>query len=373
MSGFATPTLAELRAQLRSAIAGRLGTDPALRRSLANILADAMAGVAHGEYRYLANMAANLLPDLAGGDYIERWARILGIVRTGAVAAAGNAVFTGTSGVEIPAGTALLASDGVTEFTTNSLATLAAGTATVAVTATTPGAAGNLGAGAVLSLVAAIAGVDPAAALDASGTTGGADTEADESLRARVLYRLREPPAGGSAMDYIAWMKAQPGVTRAWVYPLYFGAGTVTVAFMMDGRADPFPDSPDIAGMQAVLDVLRPVTAEVTVEGLAVTTVNITITDLVPDTADTRAAIAAELADLFARAATPGDASSPELDVVYGDGVDADNPAGFLARSRIVAAIQNAAGVASFTLSVPSADVQASTLSLPVLGTITYA
>src|SRR6478736_4591283 len=64
--------------------------------------------------------------------------------------------------------------------------------------------------------------------------TGGADTETDDQLRARVLFRIQQPPMGGDANDYVAWALAVPGVTRAWCSPLEMGMGTVTVRFMMD-------------------------------------------------------------------------------------------------------------------------------------------
>ena len=79
---------------------------------------------------------------------------------------------------------------------------------------------------------------------------GGTDEETDEELRARVLRRIRQPPMGGDAYDYVAWALAVPGVTRAWCSPLEMGIGTVTVRFMMDDlRADNdgFPIADDIA------------------------------------------------------------------------------------------------------------------------------
>jgi uncharacterized phage protein gp47/JayE len=49
------------------------------------------------------------------------------------------------------------------------------------------------------------------------------------------------PPQGGASADYLAWLLAQPGVTRAWVFSLNRGAGTVDDAFVMDGRANIIP------------------------------------------------------------------------------------------------------------------------------------
>jgi uncharacterized phage protein gp47/JayE len=64
--------------------------------------------------------------------------------------------------------------------------------------------------------------------------TGGTDQETDDELRLRVLTRIRQPPMGGDADDYVAWALAVPGVTRAWCSPLEMGIGTVTVRVMCD-------------------------------------------------------------------------------------------------------------------------------------------
>ena len=92
--------------------------------------------------------------------------------------------------------------------------------------------------------------------------TGGADQETDDELRVRVLDRIRKPPMGGDADDYVAWALSVAGVTRAWCSPLEMGMGTVTVRFMCDDlRASNggFPNASDVAAVQAFLDTVRPV------------------------------------------------------------------------------------------------------------------
>jgi len=95
---------------------------------------------------------------------------------------------------------------------------------------------------------------------------GGTDEETDDELRLRVLDRIRQPPMGGDANDYVQWALAVPGVTRAWCSPLEMGMGTVTVRFMMDdlrATTDPttngFPLPQDIAAVEAYLNTVRPV------------------------------------------------------------------------------------------------------------------
>ena len=85
---FERPTLSALRDQARTNIAARLaGVDPALRRSLARVLADAMAGLAHHQYGYLDWIALQVIPATAEGAYLDRWARLVDLTRTRATAA----------------------------------------------------------------------------------------------------------------------------------------------------------------------------------------------------------------------------------------------------------------------------------------------
>ena len=63
-----------------------------------------------------------------------------------------------------------------------------------------------------------------------NGIGGGADVESDEDLRARVLFRKRNPPHSGSKSDYIAWALEVPGVTRAFVSPFKTQDGQIASA-----------------------------------------------------------------------------------------------------------------------------------------------
>ena len=80
-----------------------------------------------------------------------------------------------------------------------------------------------------LTLDSPIVGVNASANVTAGALTGGADAEDDDSLRARLLARIKEPPQGGSKADYVTWALEVPGVTRAWCYPEEMGDGTVTL------------------------------------------------------------------------------------------------------------------------------------------------
>lgn len=371
---FLRPTPAALRQRIRAQIQARLpGADMTLRRSVLGVIADVLAGELWEEYGYQDYIIDQLLPDTAT-DYLARFMSIYNLTPQGAIAAAGNVVFTGTTGVQIPAGT-LVAVNGV-QYATTAAATLAgAGTATVGVIATAGGANGNQPANTQLSMPVALAGVAGNPVVDANGLTGGADSESIESQRTRLLLRIRQPPQGGAAPDYIQWALSVPGVTRAWCLPLMNGAGTVGVTFMMDGRSNPIPLTGDVAAVLAFINSVRPVTATVTVFAPAADALNLTIHGLLPSNTTVKAAIAASYADLLMQKASP---SPPAGITVWGldpagsgSVVQLVSP-GLIAFADIDDSISQASGVTYHSLTVPSADHTSAAGSIAVPGTITY-
>jgi uncharacterized phage protein gp47/JayE len=140
--------------------------------------------------------------------------------------------------------------------------------------------------------------------------TGGTDGETDDELRARVLQRIREPPMGGDATDYVAWAEAVPGVTRAWSFPQEMGIGTVTVRFMMDQlRADSggFPIQIDIDTVTAYLNTVRPVTVkDFWVVAPIPQPIDLTIANLNPDNQAVREQIIASVGQMLFEQTAPG-------------------------------------------------------------------
>lgn len=255
---------------------------------------------------------------------------------------------TGSAGAVLPAGTELRRADDA-RYLVDADATLdISGAATAAVTAVVAGAAGDAVAGVTLNLVAPVPGVTGTVTVAAGGIGPGADVETDTRLRARLLQRIQNPPAGGAAHDYEAWALAVAGVERVWIAPLHAGAGTVGIIILASGGA--LPGAPLIADVQAAIDAERPVTALATVYAPATQTVDLTI-DLSTDSTAIRAAVLAELADFFRREAQPG---------------------GTLRLSRLSAAISAAAGEVSHLLTAPGADVALPAGTIAVLGTVTW-
>lgn len=204
-----TPTLAEVRQQNRDYLVGRLGV-PLIPNSVARVLADANGGNAHLVLQYLVWLSLQLLPDTAETVFLDKWGNIFLVNADGsrgrkqATLSTGTITVTGVPGTIVPAGTPLTGPGSPTVgFEIVMVATVGSSATTVSVRALDPGAAGNLPRGTGLSIPTAVPGVDGQSATVVS-LTGGADEETDDELRARVLDRIRNPPMGGDANDYVA-------------------------------------------------------------------------------------------------------------------------------------------------------------------------
>jgi uncharacterized phage protein gp47/JayE len=230
--------------------------------------------------------------------------------------------------------------------------------ATVTVTAAAAGSAGNTPAGSQLTFATGIQGVLTTVTVGAQMVAGN-DDETDASLLSRLLFRIQNPPQGGCATDYVTWATNQPGVTRAWVYPLWQGPGTVGVTFVMDGRANIFPLPADVAALQAALNVLAPVTATVIVFAPTPTPINPLIHLNLADTPAIRAAATTELADFVTQVAQPGAvAGQPQQ--------------GTIILSQLDDAIGNAPGVVDFALISPAATLVMPPGAMATLGNVTF-
>lgn len=347
---FNRPTLTTLIDRARDDFDARLpGADSRLRRSVLDVLARVHAAVANGLYGFLDWISRQVFPDTAEAAQLARWAAIWGVARKAAIAAAGPVSLTGTNGAIVPAGSLLVRSDGA-EFVTTAGAVIAAGVATAQVQAVTAGVASNSPAAQKLTFAAPVAGVNATATIAAPGLIGGSDEEDDDSLRARLLDRIRRPPHGGNADDYHRWALEVPEVTRAWVYPLQLGPGTVVVAFVMDGRDDMIPLPEDVEAAQAYLDERRPVTAALTVIAPIPFPLDFVISSA-PSSPEVRAAIEAELVDLLFREADPG---------------------GTLLISHVNEAISLATGEHDHQVVAPAGNETADAASIFVLGTLTW-
>ena len=349
------PALADLDTRVAADIASRLpGTDARLRVTLLGIMARVFAGAIHELYGYGDWIARQAFPDTAEEAELLRWAEIWGVERNAAKIAKGTVTFTGAPGTNIRRRDVRLRSGAGVEYLGNQGRTAIGGGGTLEfrVRAAEAGAAGNADTGVTLTLISPIAGVQSAAPVS-TAIAGGADIESIESIRGRLLDRIKSPPRGGTAADYVAWaLAAHQDVTRAWARERASGLGTVTVYLMTDDTtANGIPLAAVVTAAQAYIDARRPVTAAVTVAAPAAEAIAITITSVTPDTEDVRAAIAAELADTILRDGEPG---------------------GTILLSHLREAISTAAGETDHVITVPAADVTLQANQIAVLGDITW-
>src|SRR5215471_9739940 len=263
-----TPTLRQVREMVRDDVTTSLAGAAVIGNTVLRVMADAMAGLARLLLKYLDWLALQLMPDTAEREWLDRHGQIwlvnsdgtLG--RKNAQPSSGTIGLTGTPGIVVPEGTGVVSPNGITYMTMEDI-TLGAAVdqpTEVAVQAINPGSAGNLPVDTLLTITNPLAGVDNSVAV--VDMRGGTDVETDEELRARVLARIRLPPMGGDADDYVHWAMSIPFVTRAWSAPRELGMGTVTLRFMCDAlrpETGGFPIAEDIQVVIDYLNKVRPV------------------------------------------------------------------------------------------------------------------
>ncbi len=347
------PTITELIARATSEFETRLpGVDAKLRRSNLNVLSRIHAAATNGLYGFLNWLARQFFPDTSEAEFLQRQADIWGIKPKPAAQATGVVTFTGSAGLVIPKNTKLQRQDNV-EFTTVEEATFTATSLDMVIIAVEGGDIGNIDAATQLTLVSPIAGISSTATVDSAAITGGSSAESDDDLRKRLLARIQQPPHGGASFDYIQWALQVAGVTRAWVYPMEAGDGTVVVRFVTDNDPAGFiPNPAKVAEVDAYIQGLRPVTAVVTVVAPVAVNVDIEITGLSPNNATTQAAVQAELLAMFARESEPGQT---------------------VLISHIREAVSIASGENDHQITMPSNNVTHATNEMPELGTVTFA
>lgn len=311
---WSTPTLSEVRGFVRDSVHGSLpGSDATIPNSVLRVMSDAQGGLCFLTLEYIDWLALQLMPDTAETEWLDRFGNIWLTNSDGttgrklATLASGTVLVTGVVDTPIAAGTGMLAGNG-SIYEVTELTLLSSGPTEVPVQAITPGENGNQLPGANMAFAAAPLGVSNVAIV--VSMDGGADVETDDELRARILLRIRNPPMGGDASDYVQWALAVPGVTRAWCFPQEMGIGTCTVRFMMDelraaNGGFPLPD--DVDAVAAYLNTVRPVTVkDLFVEAPIPYPINLKITSLSVDVASTHASIIDSLLNEFFARSIPG-------------------------------------------------------------------
>lgn len=364
---FSIPSLSDLVERSRSAFRTYLaGTDAWIWPNNINPTAKVLGGAMYELHQRLAYVERQKFASTAEGEWLDRHGFEIGLSRNPAAKATGTVTFTSTGAFTVAPGAVLARTDGVQFATTLGGQLLIAGTLSLPVVAVVAGKAGITPSGTPLSIVSNVVG-SATVAVDASGLVGGADDEDDEAFRARILFRKRFPPHGGSAPDYVEWATEVPGVTRVYVERTWNGAGTVRVFPITDGAtSNGIPSGPMVAAVKSYLEARAPAGAVLTVAAPVAQQIDMIVSGLSPSSVEVREAVKAEVADTFRR-----------LGRVAGN--DSEHPAmPFLATpatfslSWIWQAIANATGEQRHKLIIPNDDTVVASGSMPVPGSITF-
>lgn len=233
--------------------------------SYANTLVSVAAYQIWKLYQQFPALLSMVFPDETAGEYIDKNAEQIGMIRSGGRKASVSVTFAGKNGTRIPKGTALYAPDSGLQFLTTEAASIQSGSAVVQAEAAEIGVAYNLPAKRIKSLYVNLSGVD--AVTNLQPASGGADPESDAALFARYHARRVLPITSGNRYHYITWATEVPGVSFAGCVPLWNGPGTVKV--VIAGADRKAVGEPIIAACAAHIEEVRPIGATVTVVSVA--------------------------------------------------------------------------------------------------------
>ena len=345
------------------------GADAALLRNNLRPTAQVVGGVAFGLERFIAwGVDQKFIRDCAP-DQLDRHGAEMKppVPRKRAAQARGQVTVTATGPVTLATGAILTRSDGAAFSVDAGIVLAGAGTAQVAVTAVTAGGDGNSAAGAALSASSGLTG--PATvAVSAGGIGGGADIEAHEPYRARLLFAKAYPEHGGAPADWYRYALAIPGVTRAFIEPLGHGRGTVVIYPFFDlTRPNGIPLESDRQIVEQELRRVGPGAGLPVVRIAETVPVNMVFSGLSPNTPEVQQAVAAEIATIFFVNSRVAGSSEPHPSMPF-----LFTPELF-SRSWLWQAASNASGEHRHVLVQPVADLGLASGQTAVPGTLTFA
>lgn len=367
---FALPTLQDLLDRTRKAFRSSLpGSDAWIWPNNIGPTAKVIAGSAFelfGAIAYVSRMIhVHTAPDL---ETLKKHAADYGMAQRPAYPATGKVMLSSSGNLSIAIGALFARTDGAQYIATATASKIGAGLIEVAVTAVADGASGNALDATPLEIVAGVTDAAGDATAEAGGDiVGGSDVEDIETFRARILFRKRNPPHGGSASDFVQWASDVIGVTRVFVERLWAGVGSVRVFVLMDDLyTNGIPPADAIARVADYIETVRPAGALVTVTAPTAVPVNVTISGLSPNTSAVQEAVRASLREAFTRLSRVAGSDTPRPSMPY-----LATPATF-SRSWIWQAIANATGEDSHILIAPAADVSLTAGQIATLGTVTF-
>lgn len=370
---YAIPSLKDLADRARQAFRTYLpGSDAWIWPNNVYASAKVVAGMTFevfGFASYISRMIfASTAPDietlrLHGNEY--------GIPQRPAAPAVGNITFTTTdTALTVSTSAILTRGDGVQYIIEVGGAITAPGTLQLPATALVDGKASNAIEGTPLTITSGLlvgSSSLTTAAIVAGDMTAGDDVEDIEAYRARILFRKRNPPHGGSAADYVIWASQVSGVSRVFVERLWNGAGTVRVFPIMDDLfADGIADAAAIDRVHQHLLSVCPAGVILTTSAPVARPIAVVVQNLTPNTTAVQEEVRNELRAAFRRL---GRASGN--DTQHGGMPFLAVPATF-SRSWVWQTIANATGEDSHILLNPAADTVISPGQMATLGPVTF-
>lgn len=323
-----TPTTKQISdsilAQLEAALAA---STPLLPKAFVRVLARVLGGVFILVYKYAGWMflqmfvsSASMRETEVNGRRIRplvEWGRLIGVgdPRPATRAELVVEVTVEALGGSLPAGAQLLGQVNGVIYLTTAPINLDAPTKTVTIRAasdqsggTGEGPIGNLPAGAIVSFASPLAGVARDCTVLSQAVTG-AEGEADEAYRQRVIRRFRRRPQGGAYADYQQWGEEAPGIRN--VYP-YTGVPGVVDVYVeatpeSSGSDDGIPTPAQLDAVQALIELdqdglatRRPATALVRVHPITRLPFTVRLNGVdAPDPGAVRDAVGAAVDDLL--------------------------------------------------------------------------
>ena len=326
--------LAQLITQTQQDISQRLpGSQPGVNETTLNAIAYAQAGLSAQEHEHLAWISRQIIPTEADEAELLKHCAFWGVIRKPASRADGPVQLMLTTDAGITEGVLLQRSDGVVYRITGS-ATGKAGTLNVNVEAESAGRAGNTPTGTRLSFITPQAGINQTATVTGTGLTGGADVETVPELLSRLVFRVQNPPSGGTPYDFERWARDN----NPDIFP---GEGDVKrVADYIRSHDDPATGQPVGQPLGPTISVFKLTNKPVVFE-----------IRIVPKTPENQAAVKQALTDLLYNESRPG---------------------GLVLPSSFWRAVAGVKGLEDFEVRSPLKSVMAGDTELLTVGEITW-
>ena len=171
----------------------------------------------------LSEAYAAFFPQTSWEEYLTLRAEEHGVIRRAATKAVGILHVEG-NGI-ISEGNFFSTEEGVRFVSLENAAIINEGE--IRVEAVEAGSVGNVAAGTITRIPINIPGIS--SVTNEAATFDGYDEEDDETLRARLLEKVRHPATSGNPAEYVQWAMSISGVGAARCIRTPFGAGTVKV------------------------------------------------------------------------------------------------------------------------------------------------